>query len=265
MSTNSKSKSAQLVEEALDSGLLSQGGFGALQVIDVGQQITAALGAPAIETQSAEVVLVQLLIDDSGSIRCVSGNTEAVRSGHNTVLDALKASKQGDGVQIHCKYLNGTILYPFVTLDNAVEMNVSNYNPNGGTPLYDQTMVILATLIAKATDFENAGIPVRTVTIIATDGADSGSQVTPAQVAKVVKDLLKRENHIICGMGIDDGSTDFERVFTEMGIPKEWILTPGNSPSEIRKAFAIASKSAVRASQNAASFSKQAAGGFATP
>lgn len=262
-SGNTNSKSAQLVQDALDQGLLSQAGFGALNVIDVGQQITAALGAPAMDTNATEVTLVVQLIDDSGSIRMVAGNTEAVRSGHNTVLDALKGSKQGDGVQVHCKYLNGTILYPFVTLDAASEMTPQNYNPNGGTPLYDQSLAVLATLIAKVTDFGNSGIPVRTVTCIVTDGADIGSQATATQVAKVVRDLLKKESHIICGMGINDGSTDFHQVFIDMGIPKEWILTPGNSPSEIRKAFAVVSKSAVRASQNAASFSKQAAGGFA--
>ena len=34
-----------------------------------------------------------------------------------------------------------------------------------------------------------------------------------------------------------------------MGIPDRWILTPGNSASEIRRAFAVFSQSAVRASQ----------------
>ncbi len=260
---NTSSQAAQFVQEALESGLLSQGGHDALNVIDVGAQITAALGAPAMETSATEVVLVEILIDDSGSIRMVQGNTEAVRDGHNALLGALKGSKQGDGVQVHCRYLNGKILYPFVTLDNAPEMNSGNYNPQGGTPLYDQTLVILATLVAKVTDFTNNGIPVRTVTVIVTDGADVHSQATAAQVAKVVKDLLKQENHIICGMGINDGSTDFKKVFAEMGIPPEWVLTPGNSPSEIRKAFAVVSKSAVRASQSAASFSKAAGGGFA--
>lgn len=260
---NTSSQAAQFVQEALESGLLSQAGHDALHVIDVGEQITAALGAPAMDTSASEVVLVELLIDDSGSIRMVSGNTEAVREGHNTLLEALKGSKQGDGVQVHCRYLNGKILYPFVTLGSAPEMDQRNYNPQGGTPLYDQTLVILATLVAKATDFANNGIPVRTVTVIITDGADTGSRATAAQVAKVVKDLLKQENHIICGMGIDDGSTDFKKVFADMGIPAEWVLTPGNSPSEIRKAFAVVSKSAVRASQSAASFSKAAGGGFA--
>lgn len=256
---------AALLSSAQGSGLLTDGAAGALQIADIGEQIAAAMGAPAMDTQSGEVVLVQLLIDDSGSIRYVTGNTEAVREGHNTILDALGGAKVGDGIQTHCRYLNGTILYPYVALANAVRMTQRNYNPNGGTPLYDQSIALLATLIAKVADFENNGIPTRTVTAIVTDGADSGSNASAADVAKMVRPLLKKETHIICGVGIDDGNTNFEQVFGEMGIQKEWILTPGNSPSEIRKAFAMVSKSAQRASQSAGSFSKTAAGGFGAP
>jgi len=67
-------------------------------------------------------------------------------------------------------------------------------------------------------------------------------------------------------MGFDDGAgTDFKQVFKEMGLRDEWILTPKTTPSEIRKAFQLFSQSAVRASQNAASFSKTALGGFGNP
>jgi Ca2+-binding EF-hand superfamily protein len=78
--------------------------------------------------------------------------------------------------------------------------------------------------------------------------------------------MLRTEQHIIAAMGIDDGGkTDFHQVFRSMGIRDEWILTPGSTPSEIRKAFGTFSKSAVRASQTATSFSQTAAGGFGAP
>ena len=68
-------------------------------------------------------------------------------------------------------------------------------------------------------------------------------------VAAIVKDMLAQENHIVAAMGINDGTTDFRAVFKSMGIPDRWILTPGNSATEIRRAFAVFSQSAVRASQ----------------
>ena len=75
--------------------------------------------------------------------------------------------------------------------------------------------------------------------------------------------MLRTENHIIAGMGIDNGSTDFEEVFKSMGLDPKWILTAGDSASEIRKAFSVVSQSFVRASQSAQSYSQTAMGGFA--
>jgi hypothetical protein len=130
-------------------------------------------------------------------------------------------------------------------------MDRQNYQPNKGTPLYDQTVVLLGTVLAKAQDFADNGVPVRTVTLIITDGADCHSLRSQAKdVSLIVKDMLKAENHIIAGMGIDDGSTDFRRVFQEMGISDRWMLTPSNSETEIRQAFQVFSQSAVRVSQS---------------
>ncbi len=71
--------------------------------------------------------------------------------------------------------------------------------------------------------------------------------------------------HIIAGMGIDDGHTDFMMFYTDMGIPPNCVLTPKNNASEIRAAFMTFSQSAVRASQTAhggGGFSSSVAGGF---
>src|SRR5436190_2898803 len=129
-------------------------------------------------------------------------------------------------------------------------MTDANYNPRLSTPLYDQTAVVLGTVIAKAQELAQAGIAVRTVTLIITDGGDYGSRrCRPADVKAIVDDMLAQENHIVAAMGISDGTTDFKSVFRSMGIPDRWILTPGNSATEIRRAFAVFSQSAVRASQ----------------
>jgi hypothetical protein len=81
-------------------------------------------------------------------------------------------------------------------------------------------------------------------------------------VRAVVTDMLKLEGHVVAAMGIQEPGTDFRRVFREMGIPDQWILTPGNTQKEIRKAFQAFSQSAVRMSQAARSFSQAALGGF---
>ncbi len=257
----------ELFQSAHEDGLLSKQSLQTLTVKDVGAQIQAALGVAVDDVKSSEVVLVTQMPDDSGSIRFVQGNTQAVRDGHNLVLDSLGGSKQKDSILAHTRYLNGYILFPYRSLDEAVRMDTHNYDPNLGTPLYDQTVVLLGTVLAKTQEFAQNGVPVRTVTLIITDGHDEHSvHHTASTVAPIVRDMLMQEMHIVAAMGIDDGGrTDFRKVFQEMGIEDRWILIPGNSPSEIRKAFMVFSQSAVRASQGAASFSKTAMGGFGNP
>lgn len=244
-------KVKKLLDDAHDQGALSAKSLKTLDVVDVGAQIQAGLGCAIDDIASSEVVLVTMMPDDSQSI-AHAGNTDAVRDGHNFVLEALGGSKQSGEVLAHTRYLNGHVLTPYTALEHAVAMDRTNYAPNLGTPLYDQTCVVLGTVIAKAQELAQAGIAVRTVTLIITDGGDYGSQrCKPADVKAIVDDMLAQENHIVAAMGISDGSTDFKSVFRQMGIPDRWILTPGNSASEIRRAFAVFSQSAVKASQGA--------------
>lgn len=262
---NKKSKSAhvdKLFDAAHRDGTLSTHTKTAIDVLDLGAQIQAGLGVAVDDVESSEVVLVTMMPDDSGSIR-FAGNAEAVRQGHNMVLDALEACKQSDDIFVHNRYLNGRVLYPYTAVRQAERMTTANYDPNMGTPLYDQTMVLLATVLAKAQEFADNGVPVRTVSLLITDGADVHSTRSSARdVAALIADMSAAENHVVAAMGISDGSTDFERVFGDMGIARQWVLTPGNTASEVRKAFQVFSQSAVRASQSAAP-SISGLGGFA--
>ncbi len=251
-------------ESAHSDGDLSTRSLQSLTVdADIGVQIQAGLGIACDDVPASEVVLVTMMPDDSHSIRA-AGNVKTVREGHNMVLEALAGSSQASEVLVHTRYLNGHVLFPYRPLADAVRMTTRNYKPTLGTPLYDQTAVLLGTVLAKAWEFEDNGVPVRTVTLIITDGDDvCSTRQTPAAVRAIVEDMQRSECHVIAAMGINDGSTDFRRVFHEMGIPDEWILTPGNSEAEIRSAFQVFSQSAVAVSQQAATVPPVAAGGFA--
>jgi hypothetical protein len=247
MSDDDKVK--KLLEDAHATGALSAKSLTALDVVDVGAQIQAGLGVTIDDVAASEVVLLTMMPDDSQSI-AAAHNTAAVRDGHNFVLEALAKSKQSGEVLAHTRYLNGSVLFPYVELAHAQQMTTANYDPCLGTPLFDQSVVLLGTVLAKTQELAQAGIAVRTVTLLITDGGDYGStRCRPQDVAAIVADMLAQENHIVAAMGISDGTTDFKAVFTSMGIPAKWILTPGNSGSEIRRAFQVFSQSAVRASQ----------------
>ena len=263
MSQSSSLDVRQILAGAHAQGDLSAASMAALTIqADIGAQIQAGLGIAPDDVPAAEVLLVTQMPDDSGSIR-FAGNAQAVRDGHNLVLDALRQASLSDDVLAHTRYLNGRILFPYRRLTDATRMDKHNYDPSLGTPLYDQMAVLLGTVLVKSEELEQAGVPVRTVTLVITDGADehSGAQ-SPATLRPLVEDLYRKETHIVAAMGIEDGHTDFRRVFQEIGIRDEWILTPRSGATEIRQAFHMFSQSAVRASQNAAAFAATTLGGF---
>jgi hypothetical protein len=251
----------ELLKKAHDEGVVSASSLQVLTGVDLGAQIQSGLGISVDDVAASEVLLLSMMPDDSGSIRH-AGHEKVVRDGHNVVLDALSASKQQGAILAHTRYLNGTVLFPYRPIDQALRMTSQNYQATGGTPLYDQSVVLLGSVLAKAQDFSQNGVAARSMTLIITDGADQASTRARAKdVAALVRDMARAEVHIIAAMGIDDGVTDFRTVFREMGIEERWILTPSNSASDIRKAFQVFSQSAVRASQ-AASFTHAAMGGF---
>jgi len=279
-SAGSGSRAAELLATAQAEGTLSPEAAAAINVEDIGEQIQAGFGVDVSDVKSSQVTLVMMMPDDSGSIR-FSGRTQDVRDGHNLVLDALSGSgsKKREGILLYCRYLNGNQLYPFVPLDQAVRMDTHNYDPGLGTPLYDETIVMLAAAVAKVQAFEGDGVPCRAVILIITDGADEhspkvrgGRGTTAENCREVITSMLGTENYIIAGMGINNGTTDFRQVFLEMGIEDRWIFVAGD-PSQteeenkraIRHAFNLFSQTSERASQGGASFTQTSAGGFGAP
>lgn len=268
----SQSTVQSLFAGAQAGGDLSAQAVQVLNIPDLGAQIQAGLGVSVDDVMASEVLLVTLLIDDSGSIRS-AGNEQVIRDGVNLILRSLSGSKQSDGVLMSIRYLNGTVLTPYASLDQIPKLDDTNYEATGGTPLYDQSIVVCGQSLAKCQEFADSGCAARSVTVFVTDGADICSRRSAADVAKVVRDMRITENHIVIGVGIDDSEkdasgqilrkgTDYQNVFLKMGVDPKWILTPGNSESEIRKAFAVVSQSAVRASQGTQGFSQAAGAGF---
>jgi len=263
MSASTNLNVEDLFKSALADGALSASALKALQVANYGAAIQANLGIIPGDVKASEVVLVSLLLDDSGSIED-AGNTGAMKDGVNGILDALAGAKKRDDVLVYIELLNKGLVQPYVLLADSVRLTGKNYKPYGQTPLFAKSVVFLGTVIAKAQEFALTGVPCRTISLIATDGANNVSGVPASDVAAIAKDMVSRELHIVMGYGISDGFTDFLRVFTEMGLKKNSILTSANDPKEVRQKLQLFSQSAVRASQGAASFSKVAGGGFAS-
>jgi hypothetical protein len=273
MSQSDDPQVEDLLKTALDEGDLSQAAYTVLNVPHVATQMKAAIGASLDDEEVSETTLVIILVDDSTSIEAAA-NTQHIRDGVNGIFDDVLVHTKGQAnMKVHVRLLNQGVLFPFVPLENAVRLDTTNYLPNGNTPLYDQSVVVIGNAVVELKRYDDFGIPARVIVLIFTDGEDVGSRNSASDVKKLIQPLLTRERYIIWGYGASNGNVDFNKVFGEMGIPDRWIMSvtpePGESHEDFvtrqRRGFQVVSSSIVRASQNAGSYSQVALGGLGAP
>lgn len=191
------------------------------------------------------VRIITILLDDSTSIE-QNGNTPHLIEGHNQIIQALRGAseKQRLETMVSCRTLNNGPVYEYKHLADVPHLTPATFSPDGSTPLFDQSVVTVGSVIAKVQEFENAGIAVRTWTLIVSDGGDYGSRHKAHDVATVVKEL-NSEQHLVLAMGVSDGSTDFNKVFLAMGVKQPNIhVVNGKDPAALRRMFNQASQSA---------------------
>ena len=230
------------------------------------QNIQIGLGVGSNTFPVNESILVGMVIDNSGSIKTDIKNGPAlVCEGQNLMINAMKKSKQKDGILIGTWLINETApVHPFVTIDDAVYLEPGkNYQAGGITPLYRQCCNVLSVMALKSkVDFAQAGCRCRSIFLVVTDGynIDNDDSFNAGMVETLIKEM--GETLIPYFMGISNGSIKFKTIAESMGFYSENIVTPGISESELRKAFQMVSQSAAYASQSLANFSKSALGGF---
>lgn len=250
-------RAASAMEALYRSGAISDKATNALARIDgVTEQLARGLGETS---HGDELVLALILVDDSSS---VSGNVGEIRSGHQLMLDALRAERFDADVQVQTRALNRGVISPYTSLTRAVALTENNYSANSTvTPLYLQSLLTLGTAVVKAQEEEARGVKVRTFTLVITDGADNRSgSISVDDVRALVTDMLDfSTSHIIAGMGIGE-ETNFENIFLPMGIPKRWIFEPRSDIGKLRAMFQQIAKSLAIAASSETAFLQLAPG-----
>ncbi len=218
---------------------------------DLGPMLIAgANGRHVDDIQASEVTLVTVLIDRSSSIS-EARLTKSVILGQNLLLDAFAGSKEKDAVLSALWTFAGdaTVLHSYIPVDDALRLDDKNYRPAGSTHLYDTYCDAAGANVAYAQTLRDAGTPVRSIIVVITDGEDCGSK-RPARVCKKLsEDLLKSEQFHLGFVGVGK-DVDFTKVAKAMGFNDGSILVQKDTTTTaLRAAFAMVSKSAIRASQ----------------
>jgi hypothetical protein len=220
--------------------------------------------ASSFELQAGKqaALLVTNVVDDSSSIDAY-GNTKAIQRAYNASLDTYVADPdQTRQVFVSTLLINAGWLYQAKPPKKAARLDDKNYAPSGNTPLFPQTLEALDFVSRAAEYLTSKGLEVYSMTNILTDGADNSGQ-TPALVRPVVSGIQESDCHIVAGIAVRDGTTDFLKVFLEMGILEKWIKVVERQEGEIVAEVSRCMSTATRASTvNKAAWRRTMVGGF---
>lgn len=241
---------AGLLAGATASGVLSAQSS-SLITGNLGKMVIAGAAGKALEDiVASDVTLITVLIDASSSIHD-RGLEQAVRDGQNHLIDAFAGAKQKDAILMALWTFSSNldVLHSYLPVTDAVRLEPKNYRGNGSTRLYDTWCDALAANVAYAQRLRDGGTPCRSVVVVITDGEDVGSKRTSQDCARLSRDLLASEQFVLAFVGVGK-DVDFQGVAKSMGVPDGCVLVQRDATaSTLRKAFALVSQSAIRASQ----------------
>lgn len=200
-------------------------------------------------------VMSCFLIDASGSM---ADYRDAVIQGQNVMLDTLRSSskcrKKALYVAQYSFAKDSTLLNPFVLLDasksdSVVVLGSGNYAPTGGTALHATVYEALQNMAANIAYALSQKIKATFTLGVITDGEDTEGGATPAEIKTIVQEL-KSKGHLAKSviLGITHSKLPPEKVVEikeRLGFDE--AVSVSQNPSDIRRAFALASQSAVKA------------------
>jgi uncharacterized protein YegL len=135
-----------------------------------------------VARKESKSVLVNLILDKSGSMLSVLGDTIG---GFNTYINELKKDKKID-YQFSLTLFDTNLenRYVSVPLSKVQNLDENNYRPSGNTALYDAIGVTVAKIEKDNPEAE------KVLTVIMTDGQENSSR---EYKSSVIKDLIARK------------------------------------------------------------------------
>lgn len=237
------SSSKSLIERGAKYSFLSQK---ALDLLLKYSRPDISLGVDPFSIQAPSLTTINVLLDDSGSMGVQKA---AVLNAMALFIDVLYQSPKADHILLMKELLNRGLLDPYELVEACTELSSARYVPDGMTPLYDGTLRILSTAVAKRQELAEAGKKAVSLTLIVSDSFNNTSTSTLEDVATVVKELDAADGgktHIVAGLAVGDPRivTEFER----MGMRP--VLHTSASATEIRNAFEWLARSSSRVAES---------------
>ena len=186
-----------------------------------------------------------IIVDESGSM-CVI-ERQALAGMNETIDTVKKMQKMHKDMEQRISLLtfdsgHKTFKYDNVKAESVHRLGCKDYNPCGGTPLYDAIGTAISKLNAQTTERDNV-----LVTII-TDGEENCSQEYNLKMVKTLIDKMKKQGWTFTLIGTDN--LDVEGMAGKMCIDNHLAFTQDDRGT--REMFARENKARMRFSESVA-------------
>ena len=184
-------------------------------------------------------VFNMIIVDESGSM-CVI-ERQALAGMNETIDTVKKMQKMHTDMEQRISLLtfdsgHRTFKYDNVKAESAHSLSPNDYNPGGGTPLYDAIGIAISKLNAQTTEDDNV-----LVTII-TDGEENCSQEYNLRMIKTLISKMKKQGWTFTLIGTDN--LDVEGMAGSMNIDNHLAFTQDDRGT--REMFARESRARMR-------------------
>ena len=184
-------------------------------------------------------VFNMIIVDESGSM-CVI-ERQALAGINETIDTVKKMQKMHKDIEQRISLLtfdsgHKTFKYDNVKAESVHRLGSKDYNPCGGTPLYDAIGTAISKLNAQTTERDNV-----LVTII-TDGEENCSQEYNLKMVKTLIDKMKKQGWTFTLIGTDN--LDVEGMAGKMCIDNHLAFTQDDRGT--REMFARENKARMR-------------------
>ncbi|MCI7580147.1 MAG: VWA domain-containing protein [Prevotella sp.] len=191
-------------------------------------------------------VFNMIIVDESGSM-CVI-ERQALAGMNETIDTVKKMQKMHKDMEQRISLLtfdsgHKTFKYDNVKAESVHRLGSKDYNPCGGTPLYDAIGTAISKLNAQTTERDNV-----LVTII-TDGEENCSQEYNLKMVKTLIDKMKKQGWTFTLIGTDN--LDVEGMAGKMCIDNHLAFTQDDRGT--REMFARENKARMRFNESLAS------------
>lgn len=206
-------------------------------------------GAPADTLETTYPAIAHLIIDTTGSM---GPHRQAVIKALNELKADLIQAANKTGAEILLAVTQFSSLYnapkvrqvrSFEHIETIPDFTLADYDPDGGTPLYDAAFEGIKSTVTYGSLVFGAGATGRQqMVIILSDGQDNDSSKRAEEVAELLSEFANKSNFMIAFVGFGDEGY-FTQIAESMGIPRANILTVDKSNQGITKALKIVSSS----------------------